>query len=277
MQTGFALMHRAACAALLVGAATSALAAGNTMSSRYLDEPAVVFSVADLKAARLPLRIHLRNVAPVFGGQLSLACLGVPLQPHELAVYLVESRVCMPLSNLTVSSLDAEHGPEATRGLARERIRIERELESSAFVILQPETEVAATAALCYCPGPGNNPPVAIVQSGSPQQATAGEAITTILFSASDSDSATLTHDFSYSLDGGQQTAGLPGGLSKACSAGSGTLSCSVSGTAPLTTGTYVIRFEVWDGSSAGSATAELTVVDGVRPETVFSDGFEDG
>jgi len=253
------------------------MAAGATISSRYLDEPAVVFSAADLKKAQLPSRIHLRNIAPVFGSQLSLACLGVPLQPSEVAVYLAESGRCMALSDMTVSSLDAEHGPEAARGIAQERARIERQLQSSDFVVLQPETDITETAAFCYCPGPGNSPPVAIVQSGSPQQATAGAAITDIRFNATDADSATLTHSFFHSLDGGPETAGLPEGLDQSCSAGSGTLSCTVSGAAPLTNGIHLIRFEVRDSSSADSATAQLTVVGGVQPETLFSDGFEDG
>lgn len=279
MRAGFSLMHRAACAALLFGAAANALAAGNTMSSRYLDEPAVVFSAADLKKARLPSRIHLRNVAPVFGSQLSLACLGVPLQPHDLAVYLAESRRCMALSDMTVSSLDTEHGPEAARGLAQELVRLERQLQSSNFVVLQPEIPVTEAASLCYCPGPGpgNSPPEARVQSGSPQQATAGTAITDIRFYATDNDSATLTHRFFYSLDGGPQTSGLPEGLAQSCYASSKTLSCTVSGTAPMTNGVYLIRIEVRDGSSADSATAQLTVVGGVPPGTLFSNGFEDG
>jgi hypothetical protein len=277
MRAGFALMHGAACASLLFGAATNALAAGNTMSSRYLDEPAIVFNAADLKKARLPSRVHLRNIAPVFGSQLSLACLGVPLQPHDLAVYLTGSGRCMALSDMTVSSLDAEHGPEAARGIAQERDRIERQLQSSDFVVLQPETRIAEVASLCYCPGPGNSPPVASVLSGSPQEATAGAAITDILFKATDADSATLTHSFFHSLDGGPQASGLPAGLAQSCSAGSGTLSCTVSGTAPLTNGIYLIRFEARDGSSADSATAQLTVVGGAPPETLFSNGFEDG
>ena len=277
MRAGFALMLRAVCATLLLCVTASAMAGGTTMSSRYLDEPAIVFRAASLRKAQLPSRIHVRTMAPVFGSQLSLACLGVPLQPHELAVYLAESRRCMALSDITVSSLDAKHGPEAARGLAQDRVRIERQLQSSNFVVLQPETGISEPAALCYCPNPGNSPPVASVLSGSPQQATAGAVITDIRFNATDTDSATLTHRFFCSLDGGPETPGLPEGLAQSCTAGSKTLSCTVSGTAPLTNGVYLIRFEARDGSSADSATAQLTVVGGVQPETLFSDGFEGG
>jgi hypothetical protein len=245
------------------------------MTSPYLDESALVFRASDLKSGRLPARIHLRNLPPVFSSQVTLACLGVPLQADDLVVYLAESKFCLALRDRTPASMTAAHGPEVERGLAQERTSLERKLESSPLVVMQPQAAVAQTAAVCYCPG--NEPPVASVQSGSPQQATEGETITAIVFEASDSDSPTLTHEFSYMLDGGSPQAGLPGGLGETCLSGSGTLSCSVTGTAPLVSGSYLIQFEVSDSSSSASATAELTVIDGVLPEIIFSNGFEDG
>jgi hypothetical protein len=275
MQIGFALTPRVAIAALSLFASTSAFAAGNALTSRFLDEPALVFRAVDLKKAQLPARVHLRNLPPVFQSQLTLACLGVPLQPDDLVIYLAESGTCTTLTERTVASPDANQGPEAAMELKKERDLLVRRLQTSSVVVMQPQPAAAQAAALCYCPG--YKPPVANLQSGSPQQAPAGSVIAAIQFNATDADSATLTHEFFHSLDGGIQTAGLPVGLGQACSAGSGTLSCSVSGTAPLTTGTYLIRFEARDSSSADSATATLTVIDVVRPETVFSNGFEDG
>jgi hypothetical protein len=268
----------AAGAALLVAVAGTALAAQSAMTSPYLDESALVFRASDLKSGQLPARIHLRNLPPVFSSQVTLACLGLPLQADELVVYLAESKSCMTLRDRTPASFAGEpgkYGPEVTRGLAQERASLEQQLESSPLVVMQPRVQAVQQAALCYCPG--NDPPVASVQSGSPQQVSAGAAIAPIWFDATDSDSPTLTHEFFHTLDGGLQQAGLPGGLGEACSAGSGTLSCSVTGSAPLAIGSYLIQIEVHDGSSSASATAELTVVDGVKPETVFSNGFEDG
>lgn len=275
MRTGSVSITRATCAVLLISIAGTALAGQDAMTSRFLDESALVFRAADLKSGQLPARIHLRNLPPVFSSQVTLACLGLPLQADELVVYLAESKSCMALRDRTPASFAKEHGPEVARGLAQERTRLEQQLESSLLVVMQPQVEVVQTAALCYCPN--NDPPVAGVSSGSPQQATAGAAIVPILFDATDSDSPTLTHEFFHTLDGGLQQAGLPGGLGEACSSGSGTLSCSVTGAAPLAIGSYLIRFEVHDDSSSDAATAELTVIDGVKPETVFSSGFEDG
>lgn len=259
----------------MVSFAGTALAAPAAMTSRYLQEFALVFRAADLKSGQLPARIHLRKGPPVFSSQVTVACLGIPLQPDDLVVYLAESRSCTALGDRTPASFAGEHDPAAPRGLAQERAILELQLESRQLVVMQPRVEVAQPPALCYCPD--NEPPVAGIQSGSPQQAVTGAAIAAIQFSATDTDSPTLTHDFFYTLDGGLPQDGLPGGLGEACSAGPGTLSCSVTGSAPLTVGSYLIRFEVQDGFSSDSATAELTVVDGVKPETVFSDGFEDG
>lgn len=275
MRTRLALIARAACIALLLAVAGTALAAPGAMTSRYLQESALVFRASVLKSGQLPLRVHLRNGPPVFSSQVTVACLGVPLQPDELVVYLAESGSCKALRDRTPATFDRAHGPEAARGLAQERAALELQLESSQLVIMQPQLEIAQPAALCYCPG--NEPPVASVQSGSPQQTATGEAIATISFSASDADSPSLTHNFFYTVDGGLEQAGLPGGLVESCSAGSGTLSCNVTGSAPLVSGSYLIRFEAQDSTSSDSAMAELTVIDGEPPETVFSNGFEDG
>lgn len=271
----FALNIGAACAALLCSVSGTVFAAKGPMTSPYVVESTLVFRASDLHNGQLPPRIHLRNMAPVFSSQVTLACLGIPLKADELVVYLAESRSCMALRNRTPASLARDHGPEAARGLSQERVFLERQLESSPLVVMQPQEEVPQAAPVCYCPG--NSPPIATVQSGSPQQATSGEAISTIVFSATDSDSLILTHEFFHTFDGGLQQSGLPGGLGEVCSTGSGTLSCSVDGSAPLTSGSYLIRFEVRDSSSSDSATAELTVVDIVRPEILFLDGFEDG
>ena len=218
------------------------------MTSPYLEESALVFRASDLKSGQLPSRIHLRNVPPVFNSQVTLACLGIPLQPDELVIYLVESKSCKALRDRTPASFAGAHGPEVTSGLSQERASLEQQLENSPLVVMLPQVKVAQTVRGCYCPV--NNSPVASVQSGSPQQATSGEAIATILFDATDSDSLNLTHKFFHTLDGGSQQTGLPGGLGEACTGGSGTLSCSVTGSAPPVSGSYLIRFEVGDGST---------------------------
>jgi hypothetical protein len=163
MRIRFALITGAACTALLVSVADTALAVKGTMTSRYLEEPALVFRAADLKSGRLPSPIHLRNVPPVLSSQVTLACLGIPLQPGELVVYLAESKSCMALRDRNPASFAGKHGPEVARGLAQERASLEQQLESSPLVVMQPQVEVAQAAGVCYCPG---TPPENIFSNG---------------------------------------------------------------------------------------------------------------
>ena len=259
MRLCFARITGAVCAGLLAAVTSATLAAQGTMTSAFLDESALVFRASDLKSGQLPRRIHLRNMPPLLSSQVALACLGVPLQTVDLVVYLAESKSCMALRYWAPASFAGAHGPQVAGRLVREQASLEQQLESSILVVMQPRVKVAQPAAACSCPL--NEPPVASVPSGSPQQALAGVAIASVLFDATDSDSPTLTYEFSHTLDGGLQQAGLPVGLAEACSTGSGTLSCSVTGSAPLANGLYLIRFDVHDGSSSGMALAELTVV----------------
>lgn len=150
-------------AALLVSVAGTALAAQGTMTSPYLGESALVFRAADLKSGQLPARIHLRNLPPVFSSQVTLACLGIALQPDELVVYLPESKSCMALRDRTAALFAAEHGPEVAMGLAQERASLEQQLESSPLVVMQPRVAATQPAALCYCPG---NPPETVFSDG---------------------------------------------------------------------------------------------------------------
>jgi hypothetical protein len=163
MRTRCAWFTGAAGAALLLAVAEPALAAHDTMTSPYLDESALVFRAADLKSGQLPARIHLRNLPPVFSSQVTLACLGIPLQPDELVVYMAGSKSCMALRDRTPAAFAGAHGPEVARGLAQERASLEQHLESSPLVVMQPQVQVAQAAALCYCPV---NPPETILSNG---------------------------------------------------------------------------------------------------------------
>jgi hypothetical protein len=152
MRPRFAWITGAACAGLLFAVADTTLAAQGTMTSPFLEESALVFRALDLKSGKLPARIHQRNMPPVFSSQVTLACLGVPLQPADLFIYLVESKSCMALRDWNPSSSALAHGPQVAGGLAQERASLEQQLESSALVVMQPQVVVAQAAAVCYCP-----------------------------------------------------------------------------------------------------------------------------
>lgn len=251
----------AAIAALLLFGAVPDSAFAEVVLSRYLDTPVLVFKAEDIQNRRVPARVHMHGVPLVFGSQVNLACLGVNLRRDELIVYLPESQSCIPLGELD---------PGNIRGFERDRPALTRALEESTVVVMKPQARAQGGAGLCGCPG--NRPPVVSVKSGSPQEAISGAAITSIEFTASDVDSEVLTEFFSFTLNGSSKQLGLPAGLLGNCVSGTGTLSCTVSGTAPISTGSYLLQLEVSDGFSLGSATATLSVI----TEQIFADGFED-
>ena len=258
-----AIKLQAAIASLLLFGAVPISAFAEVVLSRYLDQSALVFKAEDVQNNRIPARIHAHGAPLVFGSQVSLACLGVHFRRDALIVYLPESRSCI---------LFGELDPGSIGGIERERGVLVQALEESAVVVMKPQATVEGGAGLCDCPG--NRPPLVTVDSGSPQEAMAGAAITSIGFTASDVDSEVLTEFFSFTLNGSSKQIGLPSGLVENCVSGTGTLSCTVSGSAPLIVGTYLILLEVSDGFSLGSATATLTTI-APPSEQIFIDGFE--
>jgi len=252
---------RAAIVALLLFGVVPDSAFAEVVLSRNLDTPILVFKAEDIQNHRIPARVHMHGAPLVFGSQISLACLGVNLRRDELIVYLPESQSCIPF---------AELDPGSIRSIERDRPALLKALDESAVVVMKPQAQPEGGAGLCGCPG--NRPPVVSVKSGSSQEAISGAAITSIEFTASDVDSEVLTEFFSFTLNGSSKQLGLPAGLLDNCVAGTGTLSCTISGTAPIPTGSYLIQLEVSDGFSLGSATATLSVI----AEQIFADGFED-
>lgn len=257
-------MQAAIAVLLLLGIAPVSASDVEAVFSRYLDQPVLVLRAEDVQNRIIPERIHVHGSPLVFGSQVNLACLATNLRRDRLIVYLPESRSCIPYSELDPGRLNT---------IERDRSSIERALDGNAFVVLKPQPRTEGVAGLCDCPG--NTPPVVIVDSGSPQEAMAGAAVTSIEFSASDADSEVLMESFSFTLNGGNSQSGLPGGLVENCVAGTGTLACTVRGTAPMVPGTYLIDLEVSDGFDSGSATATLTVTP-APTEQIFADGFEE-
>ena len=181
--------------------------------SRNLGEPAIAFRVDDMRSGRLPARIHERRIPPVFSSQIVLACLGIAAQPEDILVYLPQSRRCMAFEDLPnrvrqTSAHSAQtvlSGGIATQSMAQP--------EGGNTVILMPAA-FSSPAGACICPAPINNPPVASVLAGSPQQALAAATINQITFQATDAENLSISHSFSYTLDGGLSMNGLPAGLS---------------------------------------------------------------
>ena len=134
----------------LLGTASAPVFA-DLISTQYLDQTALIFKAEDIKAQRLPGRIHMHNVPMVFGSQVSLACLGVHTRAGELVAYLPESKSCIPLTRLSASQ-NRRLGPGSFRGIERDRVKLEKSLEESKVVVMQARVSAESPAGLCSCP-----------------------------------------------------------------------------------------------------------------------------
>ena len=151
MSTGIKL--QVAIAALLILGAASAFASTDLLSSRYIEQSALVFKAEDVRSRRIPARIHVHGAPLVFGSQVNLACLGVNVRRDELIVFLPESQSCIPLNELSAIAPDGEPDPGSFRGIERERAGLEQRLEKSAFVVMKPQAKTEGLAGLCSWPG----------------------------------------------------------------------------------------------------------------------------
>jgi len=261
-------------ACLLLLASPSLLAsqpavAGNTLFSYHFSEPAVVFHNADLLNDHLPRLIQTQGFPAVFSNELNLRCLSLRGRKSAVLVYLPQSQTCMALDDLRRSQgHEQTAGMNWNPGFETEYQQLQTRLQSEPLVIIQPQVLAVAAAGMCSCAG--NVSPIVVVDAGLELTVNPGDPVA-ITYSATDEDSEVLTEYFSYRLDGGSSQEGLPSGLVENCSKTTGTLGCSITGSAPLLNGYYAIRLQVSDGLSSGFATAFLTVL----PDIILLDGFE--
>lgn len=237
---------------------------------------AEMLSSSAIRAPGLPL---------IFSDQIRLACMAVKAWKGDILVYMPETSTCVSFSTLASSpqrNFKIQSGLDGrviNSQIMLEKLQEETYLVSrvtapaKSFTLLQSND---SNAGVCNCPG--NVAPVVNLVSGGGQQVVSGSPIGNIIFSATDVDSDVLIDLFSYQLNGGTVIDDLPAGLSKSCTQGTGTLNCTVSGTAPSSVGLYNIILEVSDGFNITPQSAELTVnrIDPPLPETIFENSFED-
>jgi len=266
------LFRLAACGALLLLIPATVWSKPEGIAVSGIDQSALVFRASSLKNGELPARIVTRDGAHVFASQLTLACLGRALQPQDLVVYFTQSRKCESMPGPSSAREQAGWQSAGVATLSGARAPVEEALLAQPVVVLQPQAQAPVVAGLCVCRG--DAAPVVTVEAGSGQTALVGGTIQTIEFAATDVDSPTLSYEFSWTLDGGTSTDGLPGALAPSCSDGPGTLNCSVDGPTPPQAGIYLIRLLVGDGLNFSHADALVTV--DVPSEIIFHHGFED-
>jgi len=260
-------------AALAAVAIHSAALNADAISHPHFSDGAIVFRHQDLLEGTLPALIYVREYPAVFSSQLRISCMGVQMGRDDTLVFLPGSQQCSPLGNLLNSRIDDEQPIQSNpSNLIVEEAGLRKKLEKNRVLVVQPSDRTQGRAGICGCST--NTAPVVSVISGTPQETIGGAVIASIEFSATDSDSEVLLDVFSFTFNDGSRQDGLPSGLSSNCTAGSGTLDCSVTGTAPMTPGLYEIKLEVSDGLDTGHDTASITVTN--SSNTIFKNGFED-
>ena len=140
---GFALLAQ--------GLPTSAVA---EKTSIYIDETVLVYQAADILKRRLPYRTMVSNAAPVHGSQVTLACLGVLMNPDELIAFLPQSQSCIPLSNLSASNLGQELGFASVAGFEKDKPDLQQRLEKEPVIVMQPLKVSVPQGGDCVCPDP---------------------------------------------------------------------------------------------------------------------------
>lgn len=123
----------------------------------------------------------------------------------------------------------------------------------------------------CTCPN--NTPPTGSVSCAA-QVRTAGTAIGSVDFLASDVDGDGLSGQFSYQRDVDPVQSGLPAPLSSSCTPGAGSLQCTVQGLAPPSAGILQLILTVSDGTATLPLSTLLEVKAPV-PDRIFADGFD--
>jgi len=266
---GINILHRWQLVWVACMLASPSLLAGNTVYSQYFREPAVVFNSTSLVNDQLPGIIQSPHFPAVFRNEINLHCIALRGYKDTALVYLPQSQTCLTLDNLRHTQRRKKiAGMNRRPGFETEYQLVNSRLQSDSLVTIQPQVLAPSAGVVCSCDG--NAPPEVGVDAGENQSAGPGDPVL-IEYSATDVDSDVLTDIFTYQFDGGPTQQGLPTGLVRNCTAGTGTLSCTVTGSAPSVSGFYAIRLEVSDSLSSGFATAILTVV----PEVIFLDGFE--
>lgn len=236
---------------IFLAAAAPATADPSELRTRELttiNEPQLEFSADRLSDPFWTEPVMLRDGTVVTPLWVRQRCFGVARHPRERLTLFAASGRCERSSTRAASRLSP----------------------ASAWRLTVP---VRGTAA-CICPNdPTNLPPMVAVDAGDGQQVVAGRTIQDLEFSALDMEQLSLQATFSFRLDDGAVSVGLPDQLGQTCASGSGTLACTVSGQLHSVPGVLTLTLTVSDGFLNDAADATIAVVAPADP--LFADSFE--
>lgn len=229
----------------------------------------LVLTGRSLLQHQLPAFMQVQPGRFVSARDVQRACITPQLKVDTLLLYLPDSKQCQLATAQDMVSM-RQHlyklSGRWTLGMPQGRLR------EQPFVAIAPaHVSSRLTRASCTCNT--NTAPTGTVMCNA-QTRTAATPIGPIVFLAEDVDGDTLTGTFSYQRDANQVQPGLPSSLSSSCVPGSGSLQCTVQGTAPAPAGIVQINLSVSDDSAMLPLDSLLEVLAPVEGR-IFADGFE--
>lgn len=217
---------------------------------------------------RLPDVLQIEHGRFVSALDVQRACATPNLTADSTLLFFPNSKTCERVTDQTLVSLRLRLQKLTGRWLAVDPLD---RAQTEAFVSIEPMRHSPnQLAGMCGCSA--DKPPDGI-STCSDQTRTAGDSIGPVEFLATDSDSPTLTGAFSFQRDSDPAEVGLPPEIMSSCTSGTGTLQCTLTGTAPAPAGILQLTFDVSDGTFTLPLETRLEVL--AVGDRVFADNFE--
>jgi hypothetical protein len=259
------------CAAMISCCLLSALLHPAVVAARSMDgEPQTVVMMLSRNVLehRLPDVMSIGHGRFLSASDVERACSTSRLTTDGTLLFFPDSKTCERVSDQNLVSL--RYRLQKLTGHWQSADPLVR-VQNEPFVAITPELH-SPNQVLAMCGCSVDQPPDGSSTCAT-QTRTAGTAIGAVEFAATDADSPTLTGTFSFQRDSEPAEMGLPPDVTSSCVSGSGTLQCTLTGTAPAPAGVLQFTFDVSDGTFTLPLETTLQVL--AVGDRVFGDNFE--
>ena len=232
------------------------------------EQTVVVILARNLLEHRLPDVMQIEHGRFLMARDVQRACATSSFTAESTLLFFPDSKTCERVTDQKLISLPDRLQKITGRWLAIDPLtRAQNEL----FVAITPPSH-SPTQMLAMCGCSVDVPPEG-ASSCSTQTRTAGTSIGAVEFMATDADTPTLTGQFSYQRDADPAEMGLPPEITSSCTSGTGTLQCTLTGSAPAPAGFLQFTFDVSDGTYTLPLETSLQVL--AAGDRIFADNFE--
>ncbi len=267
---GGVTVRGAAAIALGLLSASARIAHGGSISlGEDVHQTVIVVSARSVIDHSLPAAMQIESGRFLAAREVERACASASPTASSALLYFPASKRCEPVSDQDLISLRYRLQKITGR---RQPVDPLLQAREEHFVAITPPRPVPGGHVLAMCGCSVDQPPTGVSMCAA-QTRTEGAPIGSVEFLATDPDSPTLTGQFSYQRDSDLAEPGLPPELTSSCTSGSGTLQCTLTGTAPAPAGILQFSFDVSDGTFSIPLETRLEVL--AVGERIFSNNFE--